>query len=240
MQFDVIIGNPPYQLDDGGDGTSDCPDLPAVRGAGEEARPALPVHGHPVALVRRRQGLDEFREPMLTDRRMRSTRRLPEARRGVSRASSIKGGVCYFLWDRDHDGPVRASRLIWDGRVDRTAGPRTSTSTTSSFATQRGRCRSSRRSWRTRRADARSRVSRQTSRSALRTNFDGYATRSPARRSGARLRSAEARHRLHRARRRHEERAARSTSGRCSCPKAGTATSGSDRSRHGPQHAVHR
>ena len=74
MQFDVIIGNPPYQLDDGGYGTSARPDLPAVRGASaRRSTRATLVMVTPSRWLAGGMGLDEFRERMLADTRMRTS-----------------------------------------------------------------------------------------------------------------------------------------------------------------------
>ena len=62
MKFDVIVGNPPYQLSDGGLRGKRTTDLSAVRRAGEEAQPAIRGDDYAVALVRGRKGLDEFRD----------------------------------------------------------------------------------------------------------------------------------------------------------------------------------
>ena len=48
------------------------------------------------------KGLDEFRESMLADKRLRAIDDYPKLVRGVFQGWSFKGGVCYFLWDRDH------------------------------------------------------------------------------------------------------------------------------------------
>jgi len=60
-------------------------------------------------------GLAEFRQEMLTDRRIRSLTDYPVARE-VFPSVEVKGGICYFLWDRDYDGEAEV-RTIRGGEI---------------------------------------------------------------------------------------------------------------------------
>lgn len=104
MQFDVIIGNPPYQLADGG-------------GTGSSARPIYQLFIQQAKLLEPRllsmvvkanwytggKGLDSFRASMLSDRRVRRLTDFPDSRQAFD-GVDIAGGVCFFLWDRDNSG----------------------------------------------------------------------------------------------------------------------------------------
>ena len=59
------------------------------------------------------KGLDEFRERMLSDRRIRNLVDYPKLYDGFP-GVKIRGGISYFLWDRDHDGPCTV-QTMWDG-----------------------------------------------------------------------------------------------------------------------------
>ena len=122
MQFDVIIGNPPYQLDDGGYGTSAAPIYQLFVEQAKKLEPRYLSHGHSVAVVRGRQGLDEFRESMLTDDRLRSIDDYLSAS-DVFPGVGLKGGVCYFLWDRDNPGPCRVTTHFKDWPVSTATRP---------------------------------------------------------------------------------------------------------------------
>jgi site-specific DNA-methyltransferase (adenine-specific) len=101
MQFDVIIGNPPYQLgQSGGDAVGGFA-MPVYHKFVEVAKsldPRYLVMVTPSRWFAGGRGLDEFRSEMLADKRLRALVDFPdpaEAFPGVQ----IKGGVSYFLWD---------------------------------------------------------------------------------------------------------------------------------------------
>lgn len=114
MQFDVIIGNPPYQLDDGGFGTSAAPIYQLFVEQALALEPRFAVFVTPSRWMTGGKGLDKFRERMLSDKHLRNIVDYPklyEAFPGVK----IRGGISYFLWDRDNPGSCEV-QTIWDGR----------------------------------------------------------------------------------------------------------------------------
>lgn len=114
MQFDVIIGNPPYQLDDGGYGSSAAPIYQLFVEKALDLDPRFAVFVTPSRWMAGGKGLDKYRERMLHDRRMRGIVDYPKLYEGFP-GVKIRGGISYFIWDREHDGPC-AMQTIWDGQ----------------------------------------------------------------------------------------------------------------------------
>lgn len=104
MHFDVIIGNPPYQLNDGGgSGSSASPIYQKFINQAQMLDPKHLVMVIPAKWYSGGKGLDEFRSKMLTDKRIRYIADFPDAR-DVFPDYGPAGGVCYFSWDRDNPG----------------------------------------------------------------------------------------------------------------------------------------
>ncbi len=114
MQFDVIIGNPPYQLDDGGFGTSAAPIYQLFVEKALELDPRYAVFVTPSRWMAGGKGLDKYRESMLSDKGMRRIVDYPKLYEGFP-GVKIRGGISYFLWEREYNGPCEV-QTIWDGQ----------------------------------------------------------------------------------------------------------------------------
>ena len=114
MKFDVIIGNPPYQLGSSGGDSQGSFAMPIYQKFVQTAKsldPRYVVMVTPSRWFAGGRGLDEYRSEMLSDTHLRELVDFPDAT-DVFPGLDISGGVSYFLWDRSHDGPCNVQTFI--------------------------------------------------------------------------------------------------------------------------------
>ncbi len=103
MKFDVVIGNPPYQINDGGHGSS----ATAIYGdfflGAKKLNPSYISMIMPSRWMTGGKGLDSFREEMILDKHIRILHDYMNSN-DCFNSVQIEGGICHFIWDRDSAG----------------------------------------------------------------------------------------------------------------------------------------
>ncbi|OSZ76902.1 restriction endonuclease [Chitinophagaceae bacterium IBVUCB2] len=111
MKFDVIVGNPPYQLSDAGHGRSASPIYHKFIEQAKKLNPRYLTMIVPARWFAGGKGLDDFRSDMLNDKRIRRLVDFENSNE-VFPGVDVAGGICYFLWDRDNPGLCEVTNFI--------------------------------------------------------------------------------------------------------------------------------
>ena len=102
MQFDAIVGNPPYMEMDGGAQASARPIYQHFVSTAKSLKPNYLSFIMPTRWYAGGKGLDDFRDEMLDDIHIETLYDCvsPE---DIFPNTNIRGGVCYFLWNKSYD-----------------------------------------------------------------------------------------------------------------------------------------
>jgi|AntAceMinimDraft_12_1070368.scaffolds.fasta_scaffold06486_3 site-specific DNA-methyltransferase (adenine-specific) len=122
MQFDVIVGNPPYQLSDGGYGSSAAPIYQKFVAQAKSLEPRYLSMVIPARWFGGGKGLDSFRKEMLEDRQVTALSDFPDASDAFA-GVDISGGVCFFLWEKGAESDCEVSTWVKGDLVARINRP---------------------------------------------------------------------------------------------------------------------
>ena len=106
MKFDYVIGNPPYQISDGGAGVSATPIYNRFIEAIKTTHPGAICLIIPAKWYSGGKGLDKFREEMLGDRHISKLVDYSNSL-DVFPNVDVAGGVCYFVWKEAYNGKCK-------------------------------------------------------------------------------------------------------------------------------------
>ncbi len=111
MRFEAVVGNPPYQVSDGGAQASARPIYHQFVTAAKELSPEYMSFIIPTRWYSGGKGLDDFRDAMLNDVHIKELHDClhPEE---IFPDTNNRGGVCYFLWDKNYDNVVNLTKVV--------------------------------------------------------------------------------------------------------------------------------
>lgn len=111
MKFNAIVGNPPYQVMDGGNSVSAKPVYHHFVEIAKSIKPDYISLIMPARWYAGGKGLDTFRETMLNDKSISKLFDYPNSNDCFTNVD-IAGGLCYFLWDKEYNGKTKITNYI--------------------------------------------------------------------------------------------------------------------------------